>query len=60
MQLKIDSLKEPPIPEVFETDESQSGILLLEILRSGLAIDPAERVTFPELQALLQELIALL
>ena len=60
VQLKIDSLKEPPIPEVFKTDKSPSGILLLQILRRGLAIDPAERLTFPELEALLQKLIALL
>jgi serine/threonine protein kinase len=60
VHLKIDSLKEPPILEVFKTDKSPSGILLLQILRSGLAIDPAERLTFPELEHLLQELIALL
>jgi serine/threonine protein kinase len=63
VQLKIDDFrkkKEPPIPEVFKTDKSPSGILLLEILRRGLAIDPAERLTFPDLEALLQELIALL
>jgi serine/threonine protein kinase len=60
VQLKIDSLKEPPIPEVFKTDKSRAGILLLQILRRGLAIDPAERLTFPELEALLQKLIALL
>ena len=57
VQLKIDSLKEPPIPEVFKIDKSRSGILLLEILRRGLAIDPKERLTFPELQALLQQLL---
>jgi serine/threonine protein kinase len=60
VQIKIDELKEPPIPAVFKTDESPAGILLLQILRRGLAIDPAERLTFPELEALLQELIALL
>jgi serine/threonine protein kinase len=60
VQLKIDSLKEPPIPEVFKTDKSRFGILLLEILRSGLAIDPAERLTFPELEAHLLELLAIL
>ena len=57
---QIESLKEPPIPEVFKTDKSRAGILLLQILRRGLAIDPAERLTFPELEVLLQELIALL
>ena len=56
VQIKIDSLTEPPIPKVFKADESPSGILLLEILRRGLAIDPAERLTFPELEALLLEL----
>ena len=60
VQLKIDSLTEPPIPEVFKTDKSPAGILLLKILRRGLAIDPTERLTFPELEHLLQELIALL
>jgi serine/threonine protein kinase len=60
VQLKIDLLTEPPIPAVFKADESPSGILLLEILRRGLAIDPAERLTFPDLEELLQELIALL
>jgi serine/threonine protein kinase len=57
---QIVSLKEPPIPEVFKTDKSPSGLLLLQIFRGCLAIDPAERLTFPELEALLQELIALL
>ena len=57
VQLKIDSLTEPPVPEVFKTDKSRSGILLLEILRRGLAIDPKERLTFPELQSLLQQLL---
>ena len=63
VQLKIDKFrekKEPPIPAVFKADESPAGILLLQILRRGLAIDPSERLTFPELEALLQELIALL
>jgi serine/threonine protein kinase len=63
VQLKIDEFrekKEPPIPEVFKTDKSRAGILLLQILRRGLAIDPAERLTFPELEHLLQELIAIL
>ena len=63
VQLKIDEFrekKEPPIPEVFKTDKSRAGILLLQILRRGLAIDPAERLTFPELEALLQELLAIL
>jgi len=56
VQLKIDSLTEPPIPEVFKTDKSRSGILLLEILKRGLAIVPAERLTLPELEALLIDL----
>jgi serine/threonine protein kinase len=60
VQLKIYSLKEPPIPEFFKTDKSPAGIRLLEILRRGLAIDPAERLTFPELESRLKELIALL
>lgn len=60
VQLKIDSLTEPPIPEVFKTDKSPTGILLLQILRRGLAINPAKRLTFPELQALLQQLLDLL
>lgn len=60
VQLKISELAEPPIPEVFKTDKSPTGILLLQILKGCLAIDPAERLTFPELQALLQQLIDLL
>ena len=63
VQLKIDEFRkknEPPIPEVFKTDKSPSGLQLLQILRRGLAIDPAERLTFPELEALLQELLELL
>ena len=60
VQIMIDSLKEPQIPEVFKTDKSPAGLILLQILRRGLAIDPAERLTFPELEHLLQELIALL
>ena len=60
IQCKIEELTEPPIPEVFKTDKSPAGILLLEILRRGLALNPAERLSFPELQELLQELIALL
>jgi serine/threonine protein kinase len=57
IQRKIDTLTEPPIPEVLKTDKSPSGILLLQILRRGLALDPEERLTFPELQALLQQLL---
>jgi len=60
VQLKIDSLKEPPIPAVFKEDDSQVGNLLLQILERGLAIDPIERLSFPELEHLLQDLIALL
>lgn len=60
VQSKIDSLTEPPIPAVFKTDKSRSGILLLEILRRGLAIDPEARLTLPELEALLLELLAIL
>ena len=56
----LDPLSESPIPEVFKTDKSPAGILLLHILERGLAINPAERLTFPELERLLQELIALL
>lgn len=57
---KIHSFTEPPIPEVFKTDKSRSGLLLLQILKRGLAIDPEERLTFPELEALLLELLELL
>jgi len=60
IQTKIDALTRPPIPAIFKEDSSPSGKLLLQILRRGLAIDPAERLTFPELEHLLQELIALL
>jgi serine/threonine protein kinase len=60
VQLKIDSLTESPIPEVFKTDKSPAGIILLKILREGLAIDPAERLSFQELESHLQDLIALL
>lgn len=60
VQLKIGLLSEPPIPEVFKTDKSPAGLILLQILRRGLAIDPAERLTFPELESLLQDLINLL
>jgi len=56
----LEPLSEPPIPEVFKTDKSRAGILLLQILGRGLAINPAERLTLPELENLLQELIALL
>jgi hypothetical protein len=57
IQCKIDKLTEPPIPEVFKTDKSPTGILLLQILRRGLALDPEARLTFSELQALLQQLL---
>jgi serine/threonine protein kinase len=60
VQLKIDSLKEPPIPAVFKEDSSASGLLMLQILERGLAIEPKERLTFSELECLLQELITLL
>ena len=60
VQLKIDSLKEPPIPADFKEDDSRVGKLLLQILERGLAIDPKARVSFPELEVLLQELIDLL
>jgi serine/threonine protein kinase len=60
VQSKIDSLTEPPIPAVFKTDKSRSGLLLLQILRRGLAIAPKERLTFPELEALLLELLTIL
>lgn len=57
VQLKIDSLKEPPIPAVFKEDDSQVGKLLLQILERGLAIDPKARISFPELEHFLRELI---
>ena len=60
VQLKIDSLKEPPIPAVFKEDKSLSGLLMLQILEIGLAIDPKARLTFSELEALLEELVTLL
>lgn len=60
VELKISRLTDPPIPAVFKTDKSPTGILFLHILERGLAINPAERLTFPELERLLQELIALL
>jgi serine/threonine protein kinase len=60
VQLKIDSLKEPPIPAVFKEDKSLSGALMLQILERGLAIEPKERLTFPELECLLQELLIIL
>jgi serine/threonine protein kinase len=60
VQLKIDLLTESPIPEVFKTDKSPVGLLLLQILQRGLAIDPAERLSFQELESHLQDLIALL
>jgi len=56
----LEPLSEPPIPAIFKTDKSRAGIRLLQILEKGLAINPAERLTFPELERLLQELIALL
>ena len=58
--LKISSLTEAPIPAVFKTDESAYGKLLLQILERGLAINPEERLTFPELEHLLQDLLHLL
>lgn len=62
VQIKISSLKVPPPPilDIFKKDKSASGLHLLQILERGLAINPAERLTFPELERLLQELIALL
>jgi serine/threonine protein kinase len=60
VQLKIDLLTEPPIPAVFKEDKSLSGILMLQILERGLAIDAKARLTFSELEALLEELITLL
>jgi len=60
VESKISKLTEPPIPEVFKTDKSPAGILLLHILERGLAIDPAERLSFQELESHLQNLIALL
>ena len=60
VQLKIDSLVEPPILEVFKMDESPVGLLILKILEKGLAIDPESRLTFPELEALLLELLTIL
>jgi serine/threonine protein kinase len=60
VQLKIDSLSEPPIPAVFKIDKTPYGKLLLQILEKGLTIAPEERLTFPELELFLQELIALL
>jgi serine/threonine protein kinase len=59
-EMKIDSLTEPPIPEVFKTDKSPSGLLMLQILERGLAIDPKERLTLPGLESLLLELLELL
>jgi serine/threonine protein kinase len=60
VQLKIDSLKEPPIPTVFKEDYSPDGKLLLKILERGLAIDPKERLSFSELESILQELFDIL
>jgi len=60
VQLKIDSLKEPPIPTVFKEDYSPDGKLLLKILERGLAIDPKARISFPELDSILQELFDIL
>jgi serine/threonine protein kinase len=60
IQLKIDALTEPPIPAIFKEDSSPSGQLMLHILQRGLAINPAERLTFQELDNFLQKLIALL
>jgi len=60
IQLKIDSLIEPPIPEVFKTDKSPFGLLMLHILGRGLAINPEKRLTLLELESFLQELLTLL
>lgn len=60
IQLKIDSLSDPPIPEVFKMDTSPSGLLMLEILEKGLAIEPKERLTILELKHILQQLIDIL
>jgi hypothetical protein len=59
-EVKISELLEPPIPEVFKIEKSLAGIRLLQILRGGLAINPAERLSFQELERLLQKLIDLL
>jgi serine/threonine protein kinase len=60
IECKIRELKEPPIPAFFKEDTSPSGRLILHILQRGLAIDPQERLTFPELETLLQELLTIL
>jgi serine/threonine protein kinase len=60
IQTKIGSLTYPPIPAVFKEDSSPSGQIMLHILQRGLAIDPTERLTLPDLEHLLQELLALL
>lgn len=56
----LDPSSEPPIPAIFKTDKLPAGILLLQILSRGLAINPVERLSFQELESLLQDLIALL
>ena len=60
IQLKINSLVEPPIPAFFKVDESPFGLLILQILERGLVIKPEERLTFSELECLLQELVTYL
>jgi serine/threonine protein kinase len=60
VQIKISSLLEPPIPSGFKEDSSPSGLLMLHILEKGLAIDPEDRLTLPQLEHSLQELIDLL
>jgi serine/threonine protein kinase len=57
---KITQLTEPPIPAVFKTDQSPYGRLMLQILERGLSINPETRLTFPELDSLLQQLSDLL
>lgn len=57
---KIAQITEPPIPAVFKTDQSPYGRLMLQILERGLSINPETRLTFPELDSLLQQLSGLL
>ena len=55
---KLIELPESPIPASFRADESPFGKILLEILETGLAIEP-ERRDLKKILRLLEQLIAL-
>jgi len=55
---KIGTLKESPIPASFREDQTPFGLCLLQILETGLAIEP-ERRDLETIIRLLKQLVAL-